>query len=153
MKKKYSHLCLAATFALLSFFLGATPSYGQIPPQAAGDSSAAVKDSVLRLTLEDALYIALNDNPNILIADRNITKQQYARRGTYAQLFPQINASSSYQRTLKKQAMTMTFGDATQKIEVGTFNNIAMGVQASMPVVNAQLWESLKITEIGRAHV
>lgn len=124
---------------LLSVGLSAQESRDSLP-------SAQQDTSTLQLTLEDALRIALSENPTVKVAEQTVTKQQYARKGTYASLFPQINGSGSYQRTLKKQVMTMKFGDTPQSIAVGTYNNISVGVSASMPVVNAQLWESLKIT-------
>lgn len=124
---------------LLSVGLSARESRDSVPP-------AQQDTSTLQLTLEDALRIALSENPTVKVAEQTVTKQEYARKGTYASLFPQINGSGSYQRTLKKQVMTMKFGDTPQSIAVGTYNNISVGVSASMPVVNAQLWESLKIT-------
>jgi outer membrane protein TolC len=102
--------------------------------------------TTLRLTLGDALRVALSENPTVKVAEQTVEKQQYVRRGTYASLFPDISGSASYQRTLKKQVMTMKFGDTPQSIAVGTYNNISVGISASMPVINAQLWESLKIT-------
>lgn len=59
------------------------------------------------ISLEEALEIALSNNPSVRIADKEIERTQYARKGAYAALFPQINASGSYQRTIKKQVMYM----------------------------------------------
>ncbi len=96
------------------------------------------------LTLDQALEIALSESPVIRIADKEIEKTGYAKKGTYAALYPQIDASASYQRTVKKQVMYMGgFGDG---IEVGTDNNWNGGFNASMPIVNVGLWKSLKIS-------
>ena len=59
------------------------------------------------LTLEDALKIALSENASVQVADQEIERTGYARKGTYSALFPQINGSASYQRTIKKQVMYM----------------------------------------------
>ena len=67
---------------------------------------AQQKDTVV-LSLEDALRIALSENVSVQVADMEIERSQYAKRGAYAALFPQINASGSYQRTIKKQVMYM----------------------------------------------
>ncbi|MFI3261491.1 MAG: TolC family protein [Rikenellaceae bacterium] len=98
------------------------------------------------LTLDDALTVALSDNPQIKIADKEITKTNYAKKGTYASLFPLIEASGSYQRTVKKQTMYMDLGETTQAIEIGTNNTFTGGFGASMPLVSPTLWESLKIS-------
>ena len=62
------------------------------------------------LSLEDALRIALSENASVKVADREIERTGYARKGTYAALYPQINGSASYQRTIKKQVMYMDGG-------------------------------------------
>ena len=63
----------------------------------------------LVLTLEDALKIALSENVSVKVADKEVERVKYARKGTYASLFPQIDGSASYQRTIKKQVMYMDF--------------------------------------------
>lgn len=98
------------------------------------------------LTLEQALEIALSESPTVKIADMEVERVQFARKGTYAALFPEINATGSFNRTLKKQVMTMDFGGVSQSIEVGRWNTVNGGVSASMPLVNAQLWKSLEIS-------
>lgn len=142
------------------------------------------------ITLEQALEIALSENLSVKVADMEIKRTEYAKKGSYASLFPQIDASGSYQRTIKKQVMYMDFdmssimggggteipggsmdgttGGATDGsipsgdqsastgsssgsssgggLEVGRLNTIGMGVTASMPLVNAQLWKGLKIS-------
>lgn len=102
----------------------------------------------LVLTLEQALEIALSENPTIKIADQQIEIKRYAKQGTYASLYPQIDATASYQRVIKKQTMSMDFGGQTQTIKVGSDNSFNGGVTLGMPVVNAQLWESLKVSAL-----
>ena len=97
---------------------------------------------VLMLTLEDALRIALEENPTVQIADQTVEAKKYAKRGTYAALWPEISASATYQRYIKKQRLHFS----GQTIEVGTANNYSAGLQAALPVVNAQLWKSLKLS-------
>lgn len=102
----------------------------------------------LVLTLEQALEIALSENPTIKIADQQIEIKRYAKQGTYASLYPQIDATASYQRVIKKQTMSMDFGGQTQTIKVGSDNSFNGGVTLGMPVVNAQLWQSLKVSAL-----
>ena len=124
------------------------------------------------LSLDQAIRIALSENIAVRVADKDIERAEYARKGTYASLFPQVDGSGSYSRTIKKQVMYMDFdigafggggagdagaGEAETKaggggaskgggIEVGRWNTFSTGIQASMPLVNAQLWRSLKIS-------
>ncbi len=135
------------------------------------------------ISLEQALKIALSENIAVKIADKEIERTKYAKKGTYAALFPQIDASGSYQRTIKKQVMYMDFdmssfgggasaggsssgsgegsGEGTSGsgsgsassgssssggLEVGRWNTWSAGISASMPLVNAQLWKSIKIS-------
>lgn len=131
-----------------------------------------VKEAPTVITLEEALKIALSENASVKVADKEIERTGYARKGTYASLFPTVAGSGSYQRTLKKQVMYMDFdmgslgggqteegGEATKAggsdtgitegggIEVGRWNTWSAGVSASMPLVNAQLWKSLQISD------
>jgi len=61
----------------------------------------------LVLDLEKALEIAMSENPTVKIADQEIEKKKYAKKGSYAALFPQVNFGADYSRTLKKQVMYM----------------------------------------------
>ena len=105
------------------------------------------------LTLEDALRIALSENASVQVADQDIERTDYARKGSYAALFPQINGTASFQRTIKKQVMYMDFdlgggvGASGAGFEVGRWNTWSAGVNASMPLVNAQLWQSLRVSD------
>ena len=113
------------------------------------------------ISLEQALQIALSENASVKVADMEIERTGYARKGTYASLFPKIDGSASYQRTIEKQVMYMDFDmgdmggsggsgtspDAGGGIEVGRWNTWSAGISASMPLVNAQLWKSLKISD------
>lgn len=168
--------------ALAAFFPAGAQYRTEVPEPSREDSSAVV------ITLEDALRIALSENVAVKVADKEIERSEYARKGTYSALFPQVNGSGSYQRTIKKQVMYMDSSDDDEegggsmgmlgsllpylirvnelsvaggmepvKIEsdqsssnsgfsVGRWNTYSGGVTASWQLVNAQLWESLKIS-------
>lgn len=103
---------------------------------------AQSSQETLKLTLEDALEVALSENPTIRVADQEVTKKGYAKKGTYAALFPQIDLVGNYQRTIEKQVMYM--GD--QSIAVGRDNTWSGGLSASMPLISVSTWKSLKIS-------
>ena len=183
MKNRLKYLIL--TVAALPVALSAQAQYRNdtIPKESPKDTAKVV------LTLNDALQIALSENVAVKVADQEIQRTEYARKGTYSSLFPQINASGAYQRTIKKQVMYMDsdsgsdsegggFGmlsslapyfmrinelsdkagldpvkmedsgssSSNSGFAVGRWNTYNYGVSASMPLVNAQLWESLKIS-------
>lgn len=59
------------------------------------------------ITLEQALEIALSENVAVKVADLEIKRTEYAKKGAYAALYPQIDLSAAYQRTIKRQVMYM----------------------------------------------
>ena len=123
-----------------------------IAPLTLNAQDPSTSSTALHLTLDQALEIALSENNTIKIADMTVEKTGYARKGSYAALYPNINISGSYQRTLLKQVMVMempnpiTGETQTAEIKMGRDNNINTSASASMPIVNAQLWESLKLS-------
>ena len=101
-----------------------------------------------KITLNEAIEIALSESNTIKIADMTIEKTGYAKKGAYSSLYPNISASGSYQRTLKKQVMAMEMNGQAMEIEVGMSNNVSAGITAAMPLVNATLWQSLKLSAL-----
>ena len=106
----------------------------------------SAEQPTLTLTLEQALEIALSESPTIKVAEQEIEIKRYAKQETYSSLYPRFDITAQYQRVLAKQTMSMDFGGQTQTIKVGSDNSFNGGVAASMPIMNAQLWESLKIS-------
>ena len=58
---------------------------------------AASSEAPVIITLEQALQIALSENVSVKVADMEIQRAQYAKKGSYAALFPQIDATGAYQ--------------------------------------------------------
>lgn len=129
------------------------------------ESADSSKTATKVISMEQALEIALSENASVKVADMEVLRTGYARKGSYASLFPQIDGNAAYQRTIKKQVMYMDFdmpgmgggegeGDSSSStaagggFEVGRWNTWSAGVSASMPLVNAQLWQSLKISDM-----
>ena len=152
------------------------------------------------MTLEDALKVALSENTSVKVADMEIERQEYAKKGSYAALFPQVNASGSYSYALKKQKVyfgsdktddegggsggggmagmmasmmnpIMYYieqlyagtgvpfvpyvdpnqgqqggGGSSEPMEMGRSHSVTFGLSAQMPLVNFQLWESLRLS-------
>ena len=179
---------LLAASALLA--LPALAQYQDAAPQS--DTGKVV------LTLEDALKIALSENTSVKVADMEIERQQYARKGSYAALLPQVSASGMFSYALKKQKVYFgsdkqddgggssgggmagmmaslmnpimyyiqelyagtgipfvpyvdpdagkESGGSSEPMEMGRTHSVTFGLNAQMPVVNLQLWESLRLT-------
>ena len=150
-----------------------------------GALAASAEPTVI--SLEDAVKIALSENVSVRVADMDIRRAEYAKKGTYASLFPQITASGTFQRTIKKQVMYMDGGgfdmssmmaetmatyllplyaqhpdvpyptpakpdegesssSSNEGFSVGRWSSWSAGLNAAMPLVNAQLWESIRLS-------
>ncbi len=116
-------------------------------PMRAADDSATAEGRTLRLSLRDCLDIALQDNPTVRIADMEVTRTDYSKRETLAALFPTIDFSGAYQRSIELQTIRMNMGGQSQSIKMGSDNSWNFGFSASMPLVSAQLWKSIKISD------
>ena len=127
------------------FFTLVTLVCATVVPAMAQETAEATPSSAqgtLMLTLDDALKIALSESPTVQIADQTIQAKKYAKKGTYAALWPEISASLSYQRYIEKPS----FHIMGQTVKMGTTNTMSGGFSAAMPFINAQLWKSLKLS-------
>lgn len=120
-----------------------------LPVAAFGQASS---DSTVYLNLDKAIEIALDSSPIVKVADKEITKQEYSKKGVLANLFPTLDFSANYNRTIKKQVMYMggsmpgMEGGGDTGFEVGRSNTWSAGFAASMPIVSATLWQQLSVS-------
>lgn len=96
----------------------------------------------LRITLEEAVRIALSDNPTIKVAGQEIQLKKEARREAYSGLFPEASLVGSYSRAIKKQSFAMR----GEVMEVGTDNTYSGGLSISLPVFAPALYKSINLT-------
>lgn len=101
----------------------------------------------LRLSLEDCLRIALNENPTIKVAEMEIERVDYAKKETLGQLLPNITFTGQYSRTLAKQTMFMDTEQGTMEIKMGRDNSHSVGFSASVPIIMPTLWKSIKLSD------
>lgn len=146
MKPRFIILSLASLFA------------------AFGSASAA------ELTLDDCLRIALSESPTVKVADMDITRVDYLKKNTLADLLPQISFGAQYSRMLEKQVAYMNMdafpgmggGDGEtpddetaaalakrkdEGIKMGLDNSYSMGFSAQLPLIAPQLWASMKLSD------
>ncbi len=88
---------------------------------------------VLSLDLDKAIEIALSENPTVKVADREVEKKKYAKKGAYAALFPQVDFGADYNRTLKKQVMYMDGDFGMDQMLSPLFNGIDNTFAGSVP--------------------
>ncbi|MGL4328358.1 MAG: TolC family protein [Tannerellaceae bacterium] len=123
--------------------------------------STQAQTDTLRLGVDDAIAIALSENPTIQVADMEIEKKVYEKRKSIGALLPTIDASAQYNRTLKKQMMYFDGafgapGDTTQAsvpdsktgIPVGRSNNWTAGFTASLPIIAPALWKTITLSSL-----
>ena len=106
-------------------------------------SAMTASSQTLNVTLDECIRIALNDNPTIIVADMEIERVDYSKKQTLGQLFPQVNFTANYNRTLAKQTMVMM----DQEFKVGTDNQHSVGFQGSLPIIVPALWKSIKLSD------
>lgn len=99
------------------------------------------------LSLQQCVEIALQDNPTIKVADLEVKRMDYSKKEVQASLFPSIDFSLAYQRSIELQTLNMNMGGQSTKIKMGSDNMWNMGFSAAMPLVNAALWKSICMSE------
>ena len=187
----FKRIAVLATGALL-----ALPAFAQYK-----EAASQPEEGKVILTLDDAIRIALSENTSVKVADMEIERQEYAKKGSYAALFPQVNASGSYSYALKKQKVYFgsdktddegegssgggmagmmasmmdpiyyyieqlyagtgvpyvpyvapnqgeqgSSSSSSEPMEMGRSHSVTFGLNAQMPLVNFQLWESLRLS-------
>lgn len=138
MKINRQLISLIACAALLPAW-GATADPTVAPTDTAGKT--------LPLSREECLRIALSDNPTVRVSDMDIERVNYSKKETLASLFPTIDFSMAYQRTIELQTVSMNMGGQTQSFKMGQENTWNMGFSASVPLIAPQLWKSLSISD------
>lgn len=109
------------------------------------DPVAAPLGEPLRISREDCIAIALQDNPTIRVADLEVKRYDYSKKELQGSLLPNIDFSGAYQRTIDLQTMRMNIGGESQSLKVGSQNTWNFGFTASMPIVSPTLWKSIQI--------
>ena len=97
----------------------------------------------LTLTLDQAIEIALSDNPTIQVAEQTIQLKRISDKEAVMGLLPEASLSGAYTRTIRKQVMVM----AGQKFEIGIPNQYQGGLTVSLPVFVPTLYKSMKLTK------
>ena len=90
------------------------------------------------LTLDEAIEIALNDNPTIKVANLEIERYDYVRKQTASSLYPQVDASAQYALALRRQEMTEGFS-------FGGKNTFNVSGNVSLPLFVPSVYRQMKL--------
>lgn len=113
--------------------------------------TAAFAQDTLTVSLSRALEISLSESPTIKVANKEIQRVDYSKKERIAGLFPNISASGSYQRSLKKQKVFFTIPGMPENpdgFEMGQDNTFSGGISASLPIIAPALWATLEMSDI-----
>lgn len=110
-------------------------------------SSAQTPTDTLRLSREECVAIALQESPTIKVANLEVKRMDYSKKEVLANLFPSIDFTGAYQRSIELQTVSMNMGGQSQQFKMGTDNVWNFGFSAAMPLVNASLWKSISISD------
>lgn len=103
----------------------------------------AMAQEKLALTLEQAIEIALSDNPTIQVAEQTVQLKKISNKETVLGLLPEASLSGAYTRTIKKQTMVMN----GMEFQVGIENSYNGGLSVSLPIFAPTLYKSMKLTK------
>lgn len=102
---------------------------------------AQEQPQTLNLTLDQAIEIAINENPTIKIADMEIQKQDYVRKETVGNLLPQLSASGQYSYSIVKQTL------GRSGISFGADNTVTLGANLNLPLFVPAVYATLKMNK------
>ena len=103
----------------------------------------ATAQETLKLTLDQAIQIALSDNPTIEVAEQTVELKKVSDKEAIMGLLPEASLSGAYTRTIKKQTMVMN----GMKFQVGIPNQYQGGLTVSLPVFAPTLYKSMQLTK------
>ena len=106
-------------------------------------ATGAKAQDTLRISLKEAVQIALSENPTIKVADQEIQLKKEANREVIYGLLPEVSLVGNFNHTIEKQTMAMM----GQTFKVGSMNSVSGGVSASLPVFVPALYQSMKLTK------
>ena len=105
-----------------------------------GGMSMNIASAQLHLSLNQAIEIALSDNPTIKVADLEIERYDYVYKQTVSSLYPQLSVSGQYSLAIRNQQMAegLSFGGKN------TFNATA---NLSLPLFAPSVYRQMKLTK------
>ena len=100
---------------------------------------------VLQLTLDEALRIALADNPIVRVADQEIELKKVSAKEAWQQLLPTVDLNGSINYTLKSP--TMNLGGQKFKMGEDDSNTWSGVLNVNLPIYAPTVYRMMKMTK------
>jgi outer membrane protein TolC len=104
---------------------------------------ASINDT-LHVNLQQAMEIALSDNPTVRVADLEIKRVDYSKTNAWLGLLPSVNGTAQYSKFLVPASMSMM----GQVIDSPTDFNASLGISLSLPLFAPALWRSIQMSAL-----
>lgn len=101
----------------------------------------------LELSLQDAVAIALEKNPTIIIAGKEVEIKKQGKRNALWDMLPEASINGSYNYTIKKQTMAMDLGGDVQTFKVGMKHNYNGSLDLAVPLFAPALYKVMNISK------
>ena len=101
--------------------------------------------ATLDLTLEQAIDIALEENPTIHVADQEVELKKIANTEAWQALLPEVSATASLEHTLL--AAEMNLGGNKFKMGQDNTNTAAASATLSLPLFVPGVYQNMKLTK------
>lgn len=104
-----------------------------------GIATAQQTGEVLTLSINEAIELALSDNPTVKVANLEIERYDYVRKQTISSLYPSVDVSGQYSLAIRRQEMAQGFS-------FGGKNTFNVGGSVALPLFVPAIYEQLKMT-------
>lgn len=104
-------------------------------------TEGATEMTTMRLTLQEAIDLALSENPTIKVADLEVERYDYVRKEMLGNLYPSLSASGTYTYAVVKS-------EISKGLSFGADNTIAAAAEVGLPLVVPAVWRSIKMTKV-----
>ena len=102
--------------------------------------SFSAAEAQMTLSLDQAIEIALSDNPTIVVAGLEVERYDYVKKQTVASLYPKVDISGQYSYALRKQEMA-------QGLSFGGKNTINATASISLPLFVPSVYRQMKLND------
>jgi len=111
--------------------------------------AASAQEAPLKLTLKDAVQMALKQNPQVVLANLNVAQTEKDRLLARSGLLPQVsgNVGETVNRENIEALLGMSFPGFTQHI--GPFEVFQAGIGVNAPVFDLTLWRRYQASRFG----
>ncbi|PKO98972.1 MAG: TolC family protein [Bacteroidetes bacterium HGW-Bacteroidetes-8] len=101
----------------------------------------------LRLTIDKALEIAVDQNLSVKIADEEIARVDWLKRENWYMLLPSVGANAQYTNNVLKPVFFSDFFPGG-KMEIGSTNSYAVTGTLQVPIFSLALLKNIEMSEI-----